>query len=384
MPTASAFDGACFRGSTDHTMTVVFYVSGHGFGHASRQVEVINRLGTTTGCRILIRSAVSEALLARTLRVPWSLAPAPCDTGIVQASSIRHDDEATVREALAFYRTFDARVASECAQLAGEDVRLIVGDIPPLAFPVAARLGVPSVAIANFTWDWIYEDHPGFLPDGRETIAAIRAAYRTTTLALELPMSGGFEVFPAVGSIPLIARRSTRDPVETRAYLGLPSSGPIVLLSFGGYGLPDLDLSAVDCADDWTVVTTDRVTPSTTLPRHVRGIVERSSLSGDFRYEDLVAAVDVVLTKPGYGIIAECASTDTALLYTSRGRFREYDVLVDAMPALVRSRFISQADLLAGRWRDALEAVLTVPGPTVRPAVDGADVAAARLTEWVG
>ena len=38
-----------------------------------------------------------------------------------------------------------------------------------------------------------------------------------------------------------------------------------------------------------------------------------------FRYEDLVAAVDVVLTKPGYGIVSECVANDTALLYTSRG-----------------------------------------------------------------
>ena len=52
---------------------VVFYISGHGFGHASRDVEVINELGRH--CRILIRSAVSPALLARTIRVPYDLLP---------------------------------------------------------------------------------------------------------------------------------------------------------------------------------------------------------------------------------------------------------------------------------------------------------------------
>ena len=46
------------------------------------------------------------------------------------------------------------------------------------------------------------------------------------------------------------------------------------------------------------------------------------------RYEDVVGAVDVVITKPGYGIISECVANDTALLYTSRGHFVEYDVLV--------------------------------------------------------
>jgi L-arabinokinase len=112
-------------------------------------------------------------------------------------------------------------------------------------------------------------------------------------------------------------------------------------------------------------------------------VVEEAFLSGAFRYEDLVAAADVVITKPGYGIIAECVSTRTAMLYTSRGVFREYDVLVDALPRVVRSRFINQADLLAGRWRSALEAVVAQPPPAERLAVDGADVAARRLAGWL-
>jgi hypothetical protein len=40
------------------------------------------------------------------------------------------------------------------------------------------------------------------------------------------------------------------------------------------------------------------------------------------RDEGLVAAVDVVVSKPGFGIIAECIANDTVLLYTSRGRLR--------------------------------------------------------------
>ena len=44
--------------------------------------------------------------------------------------------------------------------------------------------------------------------------------------------------------------------------------------------------------------------------------------------------------------------TRTALLYTDRGRFCEYDVLVREMPALLDAAFIGQDDLLAGRWRE--------------------------------
>jgi hypothetical protein len=87
----------------------------------------------------------------------------------------------------------------------------------------------------------------------------------------------------------------------------------------------------------------------------------------------------VVVTKPGYGIIAECIATGTAMLYTSRGEFREYDLLVSQLPGYVRSRFISQDDLFGGRWREALTEVTAAPAPPMRMATDGADVVARLL-----
>ena len=97
--------------------------------------------------------------------MPYVLQPGACDSGIAQSTSVTHDDAATVREASSFYSTFHERVAAEAAELADEGIRLIVGDIPPLAFEVADRLGVPSIAIGNFTWDWIYETQAWFRRD---------------------------------------------------------------------------------------------------------------------------------------------------------------------------------------------------------------------------
>jgi L-arabinokinase len=356
--------------------TVLFYISGHGFGHASRDVEVINELGAR-GCRVLIRSAVSPSLLARTIRVPYELLPGDCDTGVVQVTSVENDDRATIEAATAFYAEFPARADAEAAALAGRDIGLIVGDISPLAFEVAARLAVPGIALANFTWDWIYETHPGFMPGGAPVLSTIRAAYRKATLALRLPFSGGFEVFDHVMPLPLIARRPTGPREDTRRRLGWSSARKIALVSFGGYGMPDLDLARLDCAEDWTVVTTDRVSPNAgALPSHVACLPEALMSPGGLRYEDVVAAVDAVVTKPGFGILAECIATGAPLLYTSRGAFREYPVLVAAMPRVVRSRFLPPADLFAGRWRAGLEALLAQPAPPDTMAVNGAEIAA--------
>jgi hypothetical protein len=291
---------------------------------------------------------------------------------------VLHDDGATLDAAVAFYAGYAARVAEDVASLRGAGVGLVVGDIPPLAFDVAAGLGVPSVAIANFTWDWIYETHPGFADRAPHVLDAIRRAYAKATRGFELPFGAGFGVFPHVERVPLVARRPTRSRAAARAHFGLPASGRVALLSFGGYGLPSLDLAAVDCLDDWTIVTTDRTGASTT-PAVV--VLSEASFTNDVRYEDLVAAVDVVVTKPGYGIIAECISAPTAMLYTSRGSFREYDLLVSEMPRYLRCRFISHDDLFAGRWHQALDSVLAQPDPPETIAVNGADVVADKISE---
>ena len=367
--------------------TLAWFISGHGFGHASRDVEVLNALqARRPDLRVILRSAVSPELLRRTMRFPYELRAGETDTGVIQSSSVAHDDDATLEAAIAFHAGLDAKAEAEAAALAGDDVTLVVGDIPPLAFETAARLGVPSIAVANFTWDWIYETHPGFSTRGASTLEIIRRAYRRATRALELPFAAGFEIFDRVERVPLVARRPTRGREDTRAHFGIPADRPAILLSFGGYGLPLLDLSTIDCLDEWTVITTDRISQAQAgrPPRNVVFVVEDQFLTGGFRYEDLVGAVDVVMTKPGYGILSECMATGTAVLYTSRGTFREYPILVDALERYTRSRFIDQHDLFAGRWRASLTALLRQPLPRETMAVDGADVIARIIDVALG
>jgi hypothetical protein len=146
-------------------------------------------------------------------------------------------------------------------------------------------------------------------------------------------------------------------------------------LSFGGYGVSDVNISSLDCLETWDVVITGTAAPAS-MPSGVHFIYEQNIYDRGVRYEDLVHAVDAVVTKPGYGIISECIANDTAIVYTSRGRFPEYDVLVREMPRYVRNAYIEQSDLRAGRWRAALDAAVSAPAPPERPRTDGAQVVA--------
>ena len=85
------------------------------------------------------------------------------------------------------------------------------------------------------------------------------------------------------------------------------------------------------------------------------------------------------MTKPGYGIVAECIANRTAIIYTPRGRFAEYPCLTAGIEAHLAHAIISNDDLHAGRWRSPVETALAHPGRPVggpRVRVDGAAVAA--------
>ena len=344
--------------------SLVLYASGHGFGHATRDAALIEALAAARDdLRFIVRTPAPGWIFSGLIGAHVDVEPLETDTGVTQVDSLRLDEEDTARRAAAFYAQFDRRADEEAAVLRRLGAAIVVGDIPPLAFEAGARAGVPSIALGNFTWDWIYRAYPSFDRIAPGTIDVISRAYAKATHALRLPLHGGFESMHAVTEdIPFIARQSRIGRSEARRKLGVADGRPVVLPSFGGHGL-DLPYGAIGASCGFTLLTPG------TAPAGVR-------------YEDLVAAADVVVSKPGYGIVSECVANGAALLYTSRGRFPEYQVFVEQMPRILRCRHLSQEDLRAGRWAEALRALLDQPGPSGQPRIDGAAVAARSILDW--
>jgi L-arabinokinase len=362
-------------------VTIAFYISGHGFGHASREIEVINAIfERQPGARVIIRSSAPDWFLNASARGPIELQPIETDTGVAQIDSLHLDEDETARQAARFYQDFDRRASEEAATLSRLRASLVVGDIPPLAFAAASQAAIRSVAVGNFTWDWIYSGYPDFRRLAPGVIERIRDAYATATRALRLPFPGGFESMAAVTrDIPLIARRARHDRDAVRRALDLDGTMPIVLSSFGGHGV-QLPYDEIAARGRFTLLATDYETG--TLPsrtNRLRILTAAELTACDLRYEDLVAASDVVVSKPGYGIVSECIANGAALLYTSRGRFLEHEVFVAEMPRVLRCRHIPKEDLLAGRWCEAIDALLRQPPPTEGLALNGSDVAADEI-----
>jgi L-arabinokinase len=345
---------------------IVAYVSGHGFGHATRVGEVLRVLRRTAPqVSLAVVSAAPEALYRRALQGPFEFRAAPCDVGLAQRGPLAIDEQGTAEACAAFEARWSERLESERQWLKDVGARLVLGDIPPLAFAAAAAAGVPGIGLANFSWDWIYRHLARRCPALEPHAERAAQAYAQAELLLELPFAGDLSVFRRRERIPLVARRPDVPRQEARRRLGLDGR-PAVLVSFGGIGMPGFEVGRGELAG-YRVIGPEDVEAR---------LLEAKGLG----YIDVVGACDVVVTKPGYGIVSDAVAAGTRMIYTERGDFPEYPILVGEMKSLLACAYVSNDDLRHGRLRAALEAVLAEPMPAP-PALDGAEQAAARLLE---
>ena len=354
---------------------LVYFIDGHGFGHATRSLAILRELRKQCPALPIVVRTSAPAFLFRELHLP--VLAGEVGPGMLQADPLTLDVPGSVAAAVRFHDALPQRVAEEIARLSEYRVGLIAGDIPTLAFEVAHRLRVPSVALGNFSWDWIYEPLVECSGDGARLLRIMRRAFGRADLLLRMPLHGDMACFTRVEDIPHVVRSSRRERSDTRRLLGLEGERrPVVLVSFGGSGPVRFSPAQRPPAPgNYRFVQPGPL---------VAGLPEdtvRLPVDHEIGHADLVAACDAVLSKPGYGTVVECLASRTPLLYTSRDDFREYPILVDGLRRGARCRFLPREDLLTLQWREHLEVLLSDdrPWPSVR--TDGARVAATRLLE---
>jgi L-arabinokinase len=293
------------------------------------------------------------------------------DVGIVQQDSLAMDFEATLEQCRSLLADAPRVIAQELAFVREQQVRLIAGDIPALAFEIAARAGILSCAITNFTWTGIYRAYLHERPEFGPIIDQMAQFYAKGSVVLALPYSFELDVFPRKEAIAWIARRSGLNKKAARKQFGLPGAARVVLLSFGGLGLQRLPWDRLKLLRDFSfVITADE--------KRVDGNIFILP-DAQHHYEELLGAVDVIVTKPGYGIVADAISHRIPVLYTERGEFPEYPHLVQALNDCATAEYIPQSELLAGDIAPYLTRLLEKERHWPAVKLNGAQIAAEKL-----
>lgn len=355
---------------------ILYYVTGHGYGHAVRSNLVIQALANASPDLEIHVRTTAPSWLFHSPQHPVVYSSEAIDVGILQRDSLDMDLAATLDACRQLHDRTPGLVQQEIDFIKTHGIQLILSDIPPLAFEIAARAEIPSLAVTNFTWSWIYRGYlkafPGFLP----LVEEMEYCYRQATLGLTLPYPGDLQVFPKQDEIPWLARVSSLDKSEAKAAFGLPNSVPIVLLSFGGLGLQRLPWQKLREMREYFFVTT-----GAEMVRREENLLTLPITQ--HHYQDLVRAADVIVTKPGYGIVADALAHRLPVLYTDRGEFPEYPYLVRALNELGHAQFIEQDDLLSGCLTPSLSRLLSQDFTWPAVPLNGAKIAAEKILPFI-
>ena len=361
--------------------SLVYYVSGHGYGHARRSAEVIRALREAAPeVNVYVRTSAPAPMFAGLAAGP--VRPHEIDAPVVERDALSIDWQATLAGASDLLRRRRAVVAREADAVREVGPSLVVADVPFLAGEVAAALDVPCVAVSNFTWDWIFEPHRGRHPDGAAVVRGIRASYGKMAALLQLPFGHDTDVFPQVVPVPLVARVPTRDPADVARELDLDPSDrrPRVLVGMRG-GVPvDVLRNAAAGAPDFLFLRLDRGdAPPGDDPPNLRAV----RLAPGLDFSDLLTVSDVVVSKLGYGMIADCIAAGTRLVWPRREGFREDDVTEREAPRYLRMVEMPQPSFAEGAWGPTLEQAMALPPPAEQMPLDGAAACAKFIAGYL-
>ncbi|MFM9109648.1 MAG: hypothetical protein ACKOPN_03440 [Prochlorococcaceae cyanobacterium] len=296
-------------------MLIVACISGHGFGHGARTAAVLSALAALEpGWRIVLSTPLPADVLAVAMGpVPFLHRPCRWDVGVVQADALGADEAATLAALEQLERDLPLRIEQEAAWIAaqGQPV-LVLGDVPPAAALLAARLGAPLVWLASFGWEAIYAPMGGpFLAWAEHCRALYARGQLLLRCPLALPIAWGLPEQP----LGLVSARPRLDAAQLRRQLALPPDPErCVLVSFGGMGF-QLDPALLARWPEYVYIGTDPALAGPANGRH---------LPAGARPLDLMPLARRVITKPGFSTFCEAFSWGLGCMRCGGGGLRKH------------------------------------------------------------
>ncbi len=335
-------------------------ISSHGFGHLSIAAPALNALADACPkLRLTVRSGLPASKLAQRIRPEFEHIAASSDFGYVMHDALRIDFAATATAYRQAHADWPQRVLDEARFLEIRRPDVVLSNVAYLPLAGAALAGIPALSICSLNWAELFAHYFGREAWAAAIHAQMLAAYRGAAHFIRITPAMPMRDLPNAVDVGPIAA------IGQRHDLGL-GQDKAVLVALGGidHRLP-VDHWPRLPGVRWLVAGHWQCTHPDALAYEAFGL----------SFTDLIASVDAIVTKPGYGTFTEAACNGTPVLYLRRDDWPEQDCLIDWLASQGLALEMPAADLEAGHLAGALSTLWCRPPPP-RPRPDGAQCAA--------
>ncbi|KAJ6863676.1 L-arabinokinase-like [Populus alba x Populus x berolinensis] len=368
-------------------LVFAYYVTGHGFGHATRVVEVVRHL-ILEGHIVHVVTAAPDFVYTSAIQSPrLFLRKELLDCGAVQCDALTVDRIASLEkysETAVIPR--ETILATEVKWLQSIKADLVVSDVVPVACRAAADAGIRSVCCTNFSWDFIYAE---YVVDAgsqhRSIVLQIAEDYSHCEFLIRLPGYCPMPAFRDVLDVPLVVRGLHKSRAEVsvqkasnvsveqvRKELGVEEDVKLVIFNFGGQPA-GWKLQEEFLPPGWKCVVCGGSDKEEYPPNFIK-------LPKDAYTPDVIAASDCMLGKIGYGTFSEAMAYKLPFVFVRRDYFNEELFLRNMLEHYHGGVEMIRRDLLTGCWQPYLERAIRLK-PCYDGGVNGGEVAARILQD---
>lgn len=335
-------------------------ISAHGLGHLAQTAPVLDALSSLApNVRLTVRSALPREQLARRIGAEFEHIREARDFGFAMHNAVDIDLAASAQRYREFHAGWPQRVAAEAAWLREHGVDALLSNIAYLPLAAAAEAGIPAAGLCSLNWADLFAHYFGAEPWAGKIHAQLLAAYNGVQGFLRVTPGLPMADLQQRHDIAPIAQLGRRDRARVAQLLDLDPNQRWVLLAMGGmeFRLPVAEWPLTPGVN-WLV-------PGAWNLR--RDDIRTFDLPG-LDFSDLLASVDAVITKPGYGTFVEAACSGVPVLYLQRNDWPETAHLAAWLATHGRAGMLTRAQLLAGDVIGELERLWRAPVPPVPPA----------------
>lgn len=272
-------------------MKILYYVTDHGLGHASRTVAIIRELKKKK-IQITIRSNDPFGFLKKSLpEIKIISGQTDFQPIMSKKNGMLFNQSKTKTNLSNWIKQMPELIKKESIIIKKIQPNIIVSDVSFMPILTAYENGIQSILVSSFVWN-------ESLKISNNLKNYIKNSYKNADVVLRLPLGTPMN-FQNIHKMGIVARHPTLSRKQIRKRLGVKPNEKLILISLSGKEKIRLKYSKhikiLDVSDYSTIKKND-----------VKNLTEG---------QNLIAAADLVICKCGYGFVSECLTNKTRFFY---------------------------------------------------------------------